>query len=166
MKHIKLILISLVCVIATTAKAQEPSSQSKFFEDGKSWLWAGYRLKYPGGTEQFFWTETVVGDTIVAGRVAKKILVEDEDEERYVVGWEDNGVIYGYGNPEGTDSICFYPTMNFNLHVGDSTYVKFTSSGNPVFVAEVVNEEVINVCGIERRKWRSLKVPCFCGSNI
>lgn len=152
MKHIKLILISLVCVIATTAKAQESTSQGKFFEDGKSWLWAGYRLKYPGGTEQFFWTETVVGDTIVAGRVAKKILVEDEDEERYVVGWEDNGVIYGYGNPEGTDSICFYPTMNFNLHVGDSTYVKFTSSGNPVFVAEVVNEEVINVCGIERRK--------------
>lgn len=152
MKHIKLMLISLVCVIATITKAQESSSQNKFFEDGKSWLWAGYKLTHPGATEEYFWTETVVGDTIVTGRVAKKILVKNEYEERFVVGLEDNGVIYGYGNPEGTDSICFYPMMNFNLHVGDSTFIKFTSSSEPVFAAEIVDEDIINVCGIERRK--------------
>ena len=84
MKHIKLILISLVCVIATMTKAQESSSQNKFFEDGKSWLWARHHYKLHGDSIGFYykkdttyWTETVVEDTIVDGHHAKKLLIGD-----------------------------------------------------------------------------------------
>ena len=164
MKHIKLILISLVCVIATTAKAQESSSQSKFFEDGKSWLWANIHYKLYGDStgwgfkrDTTYWTETVVGDTIVDGRHAKKLLLGDlagvpEEPLRYKVYLEENGVIYRYRyHPENSDSLCFYPYMDFNLHVGDSIFYN-SIFGHTDFLFAVMNEETINVCGIERRK--------------
>ena len=164
MKHIKLILISMVCVIATTAKAQESSSQNKFFEDGKSWLWSRYHYEYhadsTGGyfsRDTTYWTETVVGDTIVDGRHAKKLLLGDlagvpEEPLRYKVYLEENGVIYRYRyHPENSDSLCFYPYMDFNLHVGDSIFYN-SIFGHTDFLFAVMNEETINVCGIERRK--------------
>ena len=163
MKHIKLILISLVCVISTTAKAQEPSSQNKFFEDGKSWLWAHYHSTIYGEWLQYrkidttYTTETVVGDTIVEGRHAKKLLIGDslgvsKEPYRYKIYLEDNGIIYEYrGHPENSDSLCFCPYMDFNLPVGYSVFHK-SIFGDTYYLFTVINEETINVCGIERRK--------------
>ena len=164
MKHIKLILISLVCVIATMTKAQESSSQNKFFEDGKSWLWARHHYKLPGDSIGFYykkdttyWTETVVEDTIVDGHHAKKLLIGDslgvpKEPHHYKIYLEEEGVIYEYGShPENYDSLCFCHCMDFNLHVGDSVYHN-SIYGYTYFMFEVMNEETINVCGIERRK--------------
>lgn len=164
MKHIKLILISLVCIIATMSKAQEPSSQSKFFEDGKSWLWAGYHrviqmdsTRWYFKTDTTYWTETVVGDTIVEGRHAKKLLLGDSlgvpnEPHRYKIYLEENGAIYEYGShPEKSDSLCFCPYMDFNLPVGYSVFHK-SISGDTYYLFDVMNVETINVCGIERRK--------------
>lgn len=162
MNKIKWILIGVVCVMATMVDAQESSLQNKYFEDGKSWLRACYHYTRYGPYEEYqidttYWTETVVGDTIVDGHRAKKLLRGNSDgvpyePPHYSIGLEEDGVIYKYGSHRDmSDSIGFYPIMDFNLHIGDSIFYNSPLMG-ALFLFEVVNEETINVCGIERRK--------------
>ena len=146
MKHFRIISVLVVCFLTVIGKAQDSTSHLKFFEDGKSWLWGAYRYTLHG-TEKFYWTETVVGDTIVEDRLAKKILADNGERKWYLVYLEEDNVIYRY-------EYCFWPNINFNLHVGDSIFYKMTYLGEKedLFLAEVVNEDKINVCGIERRR--------------
>ena len=139
-------------------KAQESTSQNKFFEDGKSWLWAYYGYNNDGELEEHRYTETVIGDTVVEGRMAKKIMLGDSEGVpsnplSYSIGYEEDGVIYNYGShPENYDSICFYPLLDFNYNVGDSIFFNLIRTDEKYFMGEVVKDEIINVCGIERRK--------------
>lgn len=112
MKQIALIVMMLLsaglCIQA----------QQKLYTPGKTWIYHNKNTLMP--CNDYYWKESVVGDTVVNGVNATVLCKErlDDDHDMWkFVQYEDNGLIYSL-DEDGK----VYPWMNFNLHLGDVFY--------------------------------------------
>lgn len=120
MKHKLLAFMVFVSMLLSlSAFAQEQTESKPFFTDGKCWLY----WHHPTIDESYYFTLTVVGDTVVEGKDAK-ILLRDNlydgisglprtSKEVYL---EENGKIFMY-SPESEQK--FLPLFDFNVRKGD-----------------------------------------------
>lgn len=103
-------------------------AQEKLYTPGKTWIYHNENKLMP--CNDYYYKETVVGDTVVNGINATIFYTEilpngyeslfDHVHGGKGVGYEDNGFIYGITEEDGK----VWPIMNFNLHLGDVFYVE------------------------------------------
>ena len=151
----KLFYLSLLFVVNIVMSlplvAQEDYSYVPLLTEGKSWLWVSQNDHFP--TRTYYFKVEVVGDTVVDGRVGKRMrqwypYETDIDEYFFAAFEEDKRIYYLY---ENSGEIVLL--LDFNLKKGDTSDGWDSETGEKYEdYLTVENEEIIDTPAGKRRK--------------
>jgi hypothetical protein len=109
MKKNRLLFLTLAFMMVLQLSAQD-QLYSSFLHEGKTW-----KLKQTTVNTTSEVNVTVEGDTIVDGKICKKLICNDEGKKSLFAVMEEEGEkVYGY------DGDKFAPVFDFGLTVGDT----------------------------------------------
>lgn len=115
MKRLAFFIYSSIISCALALAADEPEVMLSMLEDGMVWSCA--HLDHNPEEEPYYFTVTVVGDTIINGQECKKLIKTDStaSDVRIWYAYEENGIVYDYIQ----STAQFYPYIDFNANAQD-----------------------------------------------